>query len=438
MVLCLVLLLSITRMRTRYFYLDWNIRLKERGENLLVLTEKAYSKASNVVTKSNLLIEANYKLGVTEQKVILCVASNIQPTDSDFKTYTLSVKEFYNLLGLKGTPKYTELRKITKDLMQKVFEARIENKVIQVAWLSYVAYNEKEGTIDMRFDPFLKPYLLQLKKEFTSYKLENVVKLKSSYAIRLYELLKQYERLQHRTFKVKELRQLLGAEDIYPAYGNFKQRVLLPAQKELQKKTDISFEIEEIKNGRKVDKLIFSINAKRKQTPKQMSLFQEEEGSTSDSNFDEARQLALRIGFSLNRKVYDQWAQYGESNIIQLLNKLVDRKDIENPIGYISKVLKDSEGLVEDVEGNNSILFHLISEFKKNTTNPPKWMIKQDSIKTIQKKFGVEQEEAHGIYDAIQSELFYALGVKGDQMEENSSGKSSEKEIEELLAGLNN
>ncbi|GAA3333897.1 hypothetical protein GCM10020331_099750 [Ectobacillus funiculus] len=75
----------------------------------------------NLVTKSNLLIEANYRLGLVEQKIILCVASNIQPNDSDFKTYTFPVKEFHKLIGLKGSPKYTELRKITKELMRKVF-----------------------------------------------------------------------------------------------------------------------------------------------------------------------------------------------------------------------------------------------------------------------------------------------------------------------------
>nr|WP_245998278.1 replication initiation protein [Siminovitchia terrae] len=45
----------------------------------------------NIVTKSNVLIEANYKLGVVEQKIILVLASNIQPSDDDFKTYTLPI-----------------------------------------------------------------------------------------------------------------------------------------------------------------------------------------------------------------------------------------------------------------------------------------------------------------------------------------------------------
>ena len=131
------------------------------------------------------------------------MASNIQPSDSDFKTYTLPIKEFADLIGVKSQHKYSDLKKITKELMQKVFEVRIDKKVIQVAWLSYVAYNETEGTIDIRFDPFLRPYLLELKREFTSYKFENVVQLKSTYAIRIYELLKQYEKIQERTFLFK-------------------------------------------------------------------------------------------------------------------------------------------------------------------------------------------------------------------------------------------
>ncbi len=71
--------------------------------------------------------------------------------------------------------------------------------------------------------------------------------------------MKQYEKLKERVFLLVDLRKMLGAEDFYPAYGNFKQRVLVPAQKELKKKTDISFEIEEIKEGRQVEKIKFII-----------------------------------------------------------------------------------------------------------------------------------------------------------------------------------
>ena len=89
------------------------------------------------------------------------------------------------------------------------------------------------------------------------------------------KLLKQYEKIQERTFSLNDLRVLLGAEDIYPAYGNFKQRVLLPAQKELKSKTDISFDLEEIKRGEEVAKVKFIIHSDKQNTNEQLNLFEE-------------------------------------------------------------------------------------------------------------------------------------------------------------------
>uniref|UniRef100_UPI0035DF4B42 replication initiation protein n=6 Tax=Bacillati TaxID=1783272 RepID=UPI0035DF4B42 len=335
----------------------------EREEIVMKILEKNETQNNHLVTKSNMLIEANYKLGVVEQKIILCLASHITPADSDFKTYTLPIQEFSDLLSLKGTPKYTELKQITKDLMKKVFEVRIKKKVIQVSWLSYVAYNETEGTVDIRFDPFLRPYLLQLKREFTSYKLENVVKLKSSYAIRIYELLKQYERLKERSFYLKDLRKMLGAEDIYPAYGNFKQRVLVPAQKELKAKTDISFEIEEIRTGRRVDKIKFFITSGSNGKPDQLDLLQNHLQEFADTFIEKVKKLGLKMGVRLTDEVILSWEKHGQDNVMSLLEKIQDRKDIENPVGYITKVLKAAN---KDNDESEDILIRLVSDFRKS------------------------------------------------------------------------
>ncbi len=84
-----------------------------------------------------------------------------------------------------------------------------------------------------------------------------MIKLKSTYSIRIYELLKQYEHIRERTISLESLRYYLDAIDVYPNYANFKQRVLKHSQKELNQKTDISFEFEEIKSGRKVQRIKF-------------------------------------------------------------------------------------------------------------------------------------------------------------------------------------
>lgn len=82
-------------------------------------------KENNIVSKSNTLIEANSRLNLVEQKMLLCLASNIEPNDRDFKTYTFPIKHFHDLLGLSGSTKYSELSKITKDLLSKVIEIRV-------------------------------------------------------------------------------------------------------------------------------------------------------------------------------------------------------------------------------------------------------------------------------------------------------------------------
>lgn len=370
------------------------------------------NRTNQLVTKSNILIEANYKLGVVEQKIILCLASNIHPEDSDFKSYTLPIKEFNRLLGLSGTPKYTELRQITKELMQKVFEVRIDKKVIQVSWLSYVAYNESEGTIDVRFDPFLRPYLLELKKEFTSYKLENVVKLKSSYAIRIYELLKQYEKLQERTFFLSDLRKMLGAEDIYPAYGNFKQRVLVPAQKELMKKTDISFEIEAVKKGRKVEKVKFLIKSAKQPKIEELDIFENnlEEFKLPSSFSKSVRKLGKTLGIQVSDELIESWGKYGQATVIGLLEKIQDRKDIENPIGYITKVLRSSRPN-EGITSTENILMHLISDFRKSKEPLPYWFVEEKSLGEIQRFLDVEQGDAVQIFETIKQDLYETLNI---------------------------
>ena len=88
-----------------------------------------------LVVKSNYFImNSSYDLSLEEQKVILTLASMVNPQDEEFKPYKFKISEFMELLGVDTKTKYVEIPKITKELMKKVFEIREENKIIQVAW----------------------------------------------------------------------------------------------------------------------------------------------------------------------------------------------------------------------------------------------------------------------------------------------------------------
>lgn len=213
-----------------------------------------------LVRKSNYLIEASYRHSAIEQKIILVLASMIRPDDREFKPYPIKLQSVIQFIGLQTNNDYGYLKEATKNLLGKVITITTPNSELQTHWFSSIEYFEGRGEMEFTFDPKLKPFLLQLKDRFTTYRLREAVQLKSSFSIRILELLRQYEKLGERTFEISRLRELLGiGEDQYRLYADFKKRVILSAQKELASKTNITFDFEEIKAGHAVDKLRFII-----------------------------------------------------------------------------------------------------------------------------------------------------------------------------------
>jgi plasmid replication initiation protein len=221
----------------------------------------------SIITKSNDLINAHYRLNIFESRIIFLLASMVQPQDMEFKRYTFKAKEIASMLGLTGNSIYVELEKITLSLLKKTFTIKTEREnkkdsLLQINWLASAEYID--GVVELEFSPKLKPYFLQLKAKFTSYKLHDVIRLKSIHSFRIYELLKQYQKFGNRTFELEELRELLNVGEDYPRYANFKAKVLLVAQKDIAEKTDMNFDLEEIKKGRSVTKIKFIIYSKIK------------------------------------------------------------------------------------------------------------------------------------------------------------------------------
>jgi hypothetical protein len=94
------------------------------------------------------------------------------------------------------------------------------------------------------------PLMFDIKKEYMTYELWNVLQLKSVNQIRMYELLKQYENYGKRTFTLENLKLDLGIEkDEYPRFERFKVSVLDVCQKALKEYTDIQFTWEISKRG---------------------------------------------------------------------------------------------------------------------------------------------------------------------------------------------
>ena len=106
----------------------------------------------------------------------------------------------------------------------------------------------------------LLPFIKEQSSRFIRYKLYNTIFLKSFNQQRIYELLKQYERLGERTIELKDLREYLSIKpDEYPVWYDFSSKVLKVAQAAIAENTDIKFEYEGIRHGRKVGAVKFTI-----------------------------------------------------------------------------------------------------------------------------------------------------------------------------------
>jgi plasmid replication initiation protein len=304
-----------------------------------------------LVTKANTLITSNYDLSLEEQRVILTLASTVQPNDEDFKPYRFSIKEFMDLLGVESKSKYSVIPKITKELMQKVLEIKQENKITQVAWISSAEYEKGTGIVELEFSPKLKPFMLGLKEFYTSYRLKNVLELKGKYSIRMYEILKSNEFKKIAVIEVDELRKILKADKgSYLIYQNFRNRIILQAQKELKNLTDIYFEFEEIKTGRKVTSLKFYIKPNKKVEAPKVKQVKNEIAIDKETPLDLIENDIERIKNITNNEFNEKTLMLfrnlsdGDINKIKKLYDYMNTKDVqENRTGYMRKLLENWE-----------------------------------------------------------------------------------------------
>lgn len=220
----------------------------------------------HLVVKSNELINARMNgFTVAQIRLFEMLIAQLEREQDDFHPQRIYLTDFVAGIGTKHKGEFDRAREITKSLMQHVIEIWDGDQLKQRNILHKADYDKKKPYVEIVFHPDLRPYLLQLKEKFTTYDVRNILSLKKVHSIRLYQILKQHLYTGTRTFEVEELKYILGVENKYKKYNDFKKYAVMAAQRELQEKCDITFEFEEIKKGRKVEMLRFTIKRQQGQ-----------------------------------------------------------------------------------------------------------------------------------------------------------------------------
>lgn len=229
------------------------------------------------VIKSNALIEASYRLTPAEQRIMLACIAQVrrdQPI-TDEVLYSVSAADIAKMTRSHSKTTYDELAKAALRLKRReVWLTERANgdgsheETLVTGWVQSIRYRKHEGRVELRFTKDMLPYLTQLTEQFTRYALEDVAKMTSSHAIRLYELLAQWRGAGKREVEVDWLREAFQLGDKYPAIKDLKRWVIVPAVEQINEHSPLQVKWEQRKTGRRVTHLTFTFNEKALETPR--------------------------------------------------------------------------------------------------------------------------------------------------------------------------
>ena len=219
-----------------------------------------------LVVKSNQVVEASYRLSVTEQRVLLSAIAKIpkQVEVSEDVIYTVNVQDL-NKIGIHEKASYRELKLAVDRLYERSINF-IDGSTSKIRWVQRIDFNDSKSEIAIRFSKDILPYISNVKENFTQYLLSDVATMRSAYSFRLYELLAQYKKISKRLIAIDELRIMLDVGKRYKTTGNLIAWVIQPSIDEINEVTNLTVTVEPKKTGRKYTHLEFIIKVKDKAT----------------------------------------------------------------------------------------------------------------------------------------------------------------------------
>ena len=303
---------------------------------------------SELIVKGNALIQASYTLDTVEQRLILLAIAEARETGHGVTENSLlevHASSYINTFNVEKHTAYTVLRDASKSLFDRYVTYHDINpktgkdRSFHCRWVDKIGYEPQSGIVFLRFTQDIVPLITRLEENFTKYELQQVSRLTSSYAIRLYELLIQW-RSAGKTpiFDLSIFRQQLGVEPHqYKTMSNFKTYVLDFALKQVNELTDITAKYEQHKKGRSISGFSFSFKQKKVSSekvikePDTLTLFSKISDKQRHLFANKLSELPEMGRYSEGTESYQQFA-------IRIAEMLQDSEKFQELFPYLQKV----------------------------------------------------------------------------------------------------
>ena len=240
------------------------------------------------VVEHNSLITSIAKMQKTALKMfelaVSCINTENPPKDN---IIYLSKKELFAFFDVSSASKHTRFKEAI-ELMQKQAFFQIKEvkdkgyEMTSIVPIPTVKWNSYNDDVMIQFNQFIMPYLIDLKAEFTQYKISELKELNSKYSIILYRWLSMnYNQYEHYSYKggrreeqveayrnpsisMRELREMTDTVNEYKLFTNFSKKVLDKPLEEINDRTSFNIAYEKVKKGKSIDSIVFHITKKRR------------------------------------------------------------------------------------------------------------------------------------------------------------------------------
>ena len=239
------------------------------------------------VVEHNSLITSIAKMQKTALKMfelaVSCIDTENLPENN---TVYLSKKELFSFFEVSSSSKHSQFKEAIEFMQKQAYFKIKSNKKLGIEYESivpipYVKWNDYNDEVTIQFSEHIMPYLINLKSEFTQYKISELQKLNSKYSIILYRWLSmnynQYEHYSNKggrraeqveayrnpSITVKELREITDTVNEYKHFPHFENWILKKPLEEINAHTSFNVTYEKVKKGRSIDSIVFHIEKKR-------------------------------------------------------------------------------------------------------------------------------------------------------------------------------
>ncbi len=212
------------------------------------------------VTQANPLALSRQEMGLLTKRLLVLALSDITREDHDLEPIRITAWEYSQIFNIRGKSIYSRIEESARELLEQTVQVKEANgDWVMFQWVSEARYDsgrdsrDKLACIELKIHDKLKPYLLQLRRDFSIIPTEQLLSFESFNSMRLFEVLYTTSyggEKRHLHFDVDDLKLRLGLEGKYERFKDFTY-VLDKAQHEFARYTCLTFAYEGVKVGRK-------------------------------------------------------------------------------------------------------------------------------------------------------------------------------------------